>query len=55
MKEGRKNLEKIEVTLENMSHVLLQQCTGCGDLVIVDCTSRVICSNRAIKCKQNDI
>ena len=39
MKEGRKNLEKIEVTLENMPHVLLQQCTVCGDIVIVDGTS----------------
>ena len=55
MKEGRKNLEKIEVTLENMPHVLLQQCTACGDLVIVDCTSLVIYSNRATKCEQNDI
>ena len=55
MKEGRKNLEKIEVILENMPHVLLQQCTACGDLVIVDCTSEVICLNRAMKCEQNDI
>ena len=39
MKEGRKNLEKTEVTLENMPHVLQQQCTACGDLVVVDCTS----------------
>ena len=27
----------------------------CGDLVIVDCTSWVICSNRAIQCEQNNI
>ena len=31
MKKGWRNLEKIEITLENMPHVLLQQCTACGD------------------------
>ena len=38
VKEGWKNLEKSEVKLENMSHVLLHQCTAYGDLVVVDYT-----------------
>ena len=42
MKEVRKNLEKIEVTLKNMPHVLLQQCTACGDFIIADCIRWVI-------------
>ena len=54
VKEGWKNLEKSEVKLENMLHVWLQQCND-DDLVVVDHTKRVIYSNRAIKCKQNNI
>ena len=52
MKESGKEWSE---TKKNMTHVWLQQCTGCGDWVVVDCTKWVIYSNRAVKCEQNDI